>query len=140
MNWILLQLRRHQAKKKLRKESIISTEIPRRVRIASNLDSNWKEVLDDVTMKAIPIKYISSVELFLSNNTNWTIDVAAKLNDEWGTGDESTQKLEMMIQEIHDKHGIELIEYMLDFDMIRSEVSFTSARLGNDNNSNSNLH
>ena len=124
----------------MHKGSNISTEIPRRVRIASNLDSNWKEVLDDVTMRAIPIKYIATVELFLSNNTNWTIDVQSKMKDEWGVTDDATRKLEVMIEEVHEKHGIELIEYMLDFDMIRSEVSFTSARLGNDNNSNSNLH
>ena len=124
----------------MHKGSNISTEIPRRVRIASNLDSNWKEVLDDVTMRAIPIKYIATVELFLSNNTNWTIDVQSKMKDEWGVTDDATRKLEVMIEEVHEKHGIELIEYMLDFDMIRSEVSFTSARLGNDNNSNSDLH
>lgn len=91
-------------------------------------------------MRAIPIKYISSVELFLNDNKTWSIDVPAKIKEHWGTGDDATQKLEKMIEDVHKNHGIELIEYMLDFDMIRSEVSFTSARLGNDNNSNSNLH
>ena len=41
-----------------------------------------------------------------------------------------------MIEELSDAHGIELVEYLLDFDMIKSEVSFTSSRLGNENNSN----
>ncbi len=91
-------------------------------------------------MRAIPIKYISSVEIFLNDNKTWSIDVSAKLKEEWGNTDEATYKLEQMIEDIHTHHGIELIEYMLDFDLIRSEVSFTSARLGNDNNSNSNLH
>jgi hypothetical protein len=41
-----------------------------------------------------------------------------------------------MIEELNNAHGVELVEYLLDFDMIKSEVSFTSSRLGNENNSN----
>lgn len=117
----------------------ISTVIPRRVRIVSGLDSNWKEVLEDVSLRAIPVKYISSVELSLANKGSCTIDVASKLKDDWHNNlDNATTELEKMINEIHEDHGVDLVEYLLDFDMIRSEVSFTSARLGNDNNSNRN--
>lgn len=113
--------------------------IPRRVRIVSGLDANWREVLEDVSLKAIPVKYISSVELSLSDSESCTIDVSAKLKDDWSKNlDVASTELEKIINEIHDERGVQLVEYMLDFDMIRSEVSFTSAKLGNDNNSNRN--
>ena len=113
--------------------------IPRRVRIVSGLDSNWREVLEDVSLKAIPVKYITSVELSLSNNDICTIDVSSKLKEDWARNLEiASMELEKIINNIHEKQGVELVEYLLDFDMIRSEVSFTSARLGNDNNSNRN--
>jgi hypothetical protein len=110
---------------------------PRRVRITSGLDSNWKEVLEDVALKAIPIKYISSVDVYLSNNSTITIDVAKKINTDWkGNLEEASSELEKIIEDFNSHSGISLVEYLLDFDMIRSEVSFTSSRLGNDNNSN----
>lgn len=103
------------------------------------MDSNWKEVLEDVSLKAIPVKYISSVELQLQDNNTCTIDVANKLRLDWGNNlDDASKELEEMILKINEDHGVSSVEYLLDFDMIRSEVSFTSSRLGNDNNSNSN--
>lgn len=113
--------------------------IPRRVRIVSGLDSSWREVLEDISLKAIPVKYISSVELSLSDEDSCIIDVATKLKDDWFKNlDTASMELERMISEIHEDRGITMVEYLLDFDMIRSEVSFTSAKLGNDNNSNRN--
>ncbi len=107
------------------------------MRIVSGLDSNWKEVLEDVSLRAIPVKYISSVELQLRDGSSCTIDVASKLNLDWRSNlDEASKELERMIDEISNTQGIELVEYLLDFDMIKSEVSFTSSRLGNENNSN----
>lgn len=103
------------------------------------MDSNWKEVLEDISLKAIPVKYIASVELQLHNKSSCTIDVATKLREDWSNNyDEASKNLEKIIEDIHDSHGVESVEYLLDFDMIRSEVSFTSSRLGNENNSNSN--
>jgi hypothetical protein len=59
------------------------------------------------------------------------------LNSDWATNlDEASKELEKMIEEIHNAHGVDVVEYLLDFDMIKSEVSFTSSRLGNENNSN----
>lgn len=79
------------------------------------------------------------MELSLSNSDSCTIDVASKLRDDWSKNlDNASNELENIINEIHEARGVELVEYMLDFDMIRSEVSFTSARLGNDSNSNRN--
>lgn len=136
MNWILLR-RRPLRKLKKFKERAISTGFPRRVRIVSGLDSNWKEVLEDVSLKAIPVKYIASVELQLQNKDSCTIDVASKMRLDWGNNlDEASRELEEMILEIDQEHGVSSVEYLLDFDMIRSEVSFTSSRLGNENNSN----
>ena len=102
------------------------------------MDSNWKEVLEDVSLKAIPVKYIASVELQLQNNNSCIIDVAEKMRSDWGNNlDDASRELEEMIIELDQEHGVSSVEYLLDFDMIRSEVSFTSSRLGNDNNSNS---
>lgn len=79
------------------------------------------------------------MELSLTNSGSCSIDVASKLKDDWSNNlDSASTELEKLINEVHDEHGVNLVEYMLDFDMIRSEVSFTSARLGNDNNSNRN--
>jgi len=90
-----------------------------------------------VSMKAIPVKYISSVDIQLKDKGTHTVDVSKKLRNEWGNNlDEASRQLEQMISEIHDTHGVELVEYILDFDLMRTEISFTSSRLGNENNSN----
>ncbi len=105
----------------------------------SGLDDNWREILEDVSLRAIPIKYISSVDLELKNQDTCTIDVSSKLREDWESNLETaTVELEKLIDEVHEMHGVGMVEYLLDFDMIRSEVSFTSAKLGNDNNSNRN--
>jgi len=94
-------------------------------------------VLEDVSMRAIPVKYISSVDLKLSNRATYKIDVSKKLKKEWNNNtDEASRQLEQIISEIHESIGVELVEYILDFDLMRSEISFTSSRLGNENNSN----
>lgn len=93
--------------------------------------------MEDVSLRAIPVKYISSVELQLKDSNSCTIDVASKLDLDWRSNlDEASKELEKMIEDLNDAHGVELVEYLLDFDMIKSEVSFTSSRLGNENNSN----
>jgi hypothetical protein len=103
------------------------------------LDANWREILEDVSLRAIPIKYIASVELELKNQDTCSIDVASKLRDDWsGNLETASVELEKLIGDVHELHGVSMVEYLLDFDMIRSEVSFTSAKLGNDNNSNRN--
>ena len=103
------------------------------------MDANWREILEDVSLRAIPIKYIASVELELENQDTCSIDVASKLRDDWSSNLETASvELEKLISDVHELHGVSMVEYLLDFDMIRSEVSFTSAKLGNDNNSNRN--
>jgi hypothetical protein len=88
-------------------------------------------------MKAIPVKYISSVDIHLKNDGTHTVDVSKKLRNEWSNNlDEASRQLEQMIAEIHDTHGVDSVEYILDFDLMRTEISFTSSRLGNENNSN----
>ena len=93
--------------------------------------------MEDISLKAIPIKYIESAELHLKNASSYTIDVASKLKLEWGNNlDEASKQLESIIEEVNESDGVKLVEYLLDFDMIKSEISFTSSRLGNENNSN----
>jgi hypothetical protein len=87
-------------------------------------------------MKAIPVKYIASVDIQLANKGTYTIDVSKKLKKDWKNNtDEASKQLEQMINEIHDANGIEMVEYILDFDLMKTEISFTSSRLGNENNS-----
>lgn len=94
-------------------------------------------MLEDVSLRAIPVKYISSVDIQLQNDGELTIDVANKIREDWNNNlDEASVELEKIIEEINDMHGVKMVEYLLDFDMIRTEVSFTSSRLGNENNSN----
>jgi hypothetical protein len=92
--------------------------------------------LADVSMRAIPVKYIASVDLQLSNKGTYTIDVSKKLKKDWYNNiDEASMHLEQMINEIHETTGVDMVEYILDFDLMRAEISFTSSRLGNENNS-----
>ena len=87
-------------------------------------------------MRAIPVKYIASVDLQLSNKSTYSIDVSKKLKKDWHNNiDEASKHLEQMISEIHETTGIDMVEYILDFDLMRAEISFTSSRLGNENNS-----
>jgi hypothetical protein len=88
-------------------------------------------------MKAIPVKYISSVDIQLRDKTTCSIDVSDKLRNEWKNNlDEASKQLEEIIFDIDSSHGVNLVEYILDFDLMKTEISFTSSRLGNENNSN----
>lgn len=89
-------------------------------------------------MSAIPIKYVASVDLFFEDGKNETVDVE-RLVRECKDPEKASKELELIIHG-KNENKIELIEYILDFDKIKSEVSFISSRFGNDDNWNSNLH
>jgi hypothetical protein len=110
-------------------------EFSRRVRISSALNKDWQEICEDLSMKAIPIKYVSKVELIFNNGGNLIIDVPQLLKDYKET-DAAGKALEDIIQS---KQAVSVVEYVIDFDKVKGEVAFSSSRLGNENNGNSNL-
>jgi len=110
-------------------------EFSRRVRISSTLSKDWQEICEDLNMKAIPIKYVSKVDLLLAGGGTISIDVPQLLK-EYKETDAAGKALEDLIQS---KQAVQLVEYIIDFDKVKGEVAFSSSRLGNENNGNSNL-
>jgi hypothetical protein len=110
-------------------------EFTRRVRISSMLSKDWQEICEELSMKAIPIKYVSKVDLMLASGQTASIDVPQLIREHKDI-DSAGKALEDMIQS---GEQVQMVEYVIDFDKVKGEVAFSSSRLGNENNGNSNL-
>jgi hypothetical protein len=103
-------------------------EFSRQVRISSNLSKDWQDICEELSMKAIPIKYVQKVDVEHSTGFVITIDVPQLLR-EHKDPDIAGKALEDLIQS---RDHVKLVTYVIDFDKIKGEVAFSSSRLGKD--------
>jgi hypothetical protein len=78
----------------------------------------WPEVLGDVYVSTMPIKYIHGVELSFSDGRIWEIDIEEQLecNDE----DEIIEKIMMAFKDYQDE--IVTINFQIDVERIKEDI------------------
>lgn len=84
----------------------------------------WSDIFGEVTLTVIPLKYLLAVTVNFKNGTVWNINVKKRLTPErWDAFQEHIQELATSYL-----LDIESIDYKLNTDRIRKDVSRCSAR------------
>lgn len=80
---------------------------------------SWPEIFEEVTLKVVPIQYLSSVHVKFKDNRVWRIDVGPRLRDEvWQTVEKNIKEL------INNyKTHIDSIDFKLDTDKIKKDIT-----------------
>jgi hypothetical protein len=78
----------------------------------------WPEVLGDVYVSTMPIKYIHGVELAFSDGRVWEIDIEEQL--EFNDEDEIIDKIMMAFKDYQDE--IVTINFQIDVDRIKEDI------------------
>jgi hypothetical protein len=79
----------------------------------------WPEVLGDIYVSTMPIKYIRGVELSFSDGRIWEIDIEEQL--EFNDEDEIIEKIMMAFRDYQDE--IVTINFQIDVDRIKNDVT-----------------
>tara|TARA_S200000501_G_C20247628_1_gene492870 strand:+ start:126 stop:431 length:306 start_codon:yes stop_codon:yes gene_type:complete len=86
-------------------------------RLPAEVIDYWPEVLEDVDIKAIPVKYVASVHVTFNDGKSWDIDI----DREKILGDESLEKtLDTFFKEYNDL--IRQVEFKLDTPSLVNDV------------------
>lgn len=86
-------------------------------RLPAEVIDYWPEVLEDVDIKAIPVKYVASVHVTFNDGKSWDIDI----DREKIQGDESLEKtLDTFFKEYNDL--IRQVEFKLDTPSLVNDV------------------
>jgi hypothetical protein len=78
----------------------------------------WPEVLGDVYVSTMPIKYIHGVELSFSDGRIWEIDIEEQL--EFNDEDEIIEKIMMAFKDYQDE--IVTINFQIDVERIKEDI------------------
>ena len=86
-------------------------------RLPAEVIDYWPEVLEDVDIKAIPVKYVASVHVTFNDGKSWDIDIYREKIQ----GDESLEKtLDTFFKEYNDL--IRQVEFKLDTPSLVNDV------------------
>ena len=86
-------------------------------RLPDNVIDYWPEVLKDVEIKAVPVKYIASVHVTFNDGKSWNIDI----DQEKMLGDDSLEKtLDDFFKEYNEL--IQSVEFQLDTPTLVNDV------------------
>lgn len=78
----------------------------------------WPEIFKDIEVKAIPVGYINSINVILTDGSVWTVDIDREKEAI------SVDDVEQLIEEILEEHEdeIESIDFSLDTEQIKEDI------------------
>ena len=78
----------------------------------------WPEVLNDIELNVLPIKYISTVLITFKDGKSWEIKITAKAKREgWPIFEESIDELYKTYED-----SIETVNFKLDTERVRKDI------------------
>ncbi len=90
--------------------------MPNKNRLPPEVIDHWPEVLKDVEIKAVPVKYISGIHVSFNDGKTWEIDIDTDYTDD----DSLENTLNSFFEEYNDV--IEAIEFRIDTPSLVSDV------------------
>jgi len=90
--------------------------VPNKNRLPPEVIDHWPEVLKDVEIKAVPVKYISGIHVSFNDGKTWEIDIDTDYADD----DSLENTLNSFFEEYNDV--IEAIEFRIDTTSLVSDV------------------
>lgn len=78
----------------------------------------WPEIFQDIEIKAIPVAYINSINVQLSDGAVWSIEIDREKEAL------EVEDVEILIEEILEEHedSIESIDFSLDTSQIKEDI------------------
>lgn len=93
--------------------------MPRKKKLPKDIIEHWPEVLKDVDIKVVPVKYLHAVRVYFKDGKVWDIDVASTLKK--NPSDKAIEKtLEQMFLEYED--NIKNIDFRLDTAKVKEDI------------------
>lgn len=80
--------------------------------------SYWPEIFKDIEVKAIPVEYINSINVVLTDGSVWTVDIDRE--KEAIDVDDVEQLIEEILEEHEDE--IESVDFSLDTEQIKIDI------------------
>ena len=91
----------------------------RKKTLPSDIVEHWPEVLKDVDIKVVPLKYLHAVRVYFNDGKIWDIDVATTLKK--NPSDKNLEKtLENLFHEYED--SIKNVDFRLDTVKVKADI------------------
>lgn len=87
-------------------------------KLPSEVANYWPEIFKDIEIKAIPIKYINSINVILTDGSVWTVDIDR--NKDSVDVEDVEQIIEEIIEENED--SVETVDFRLDTEQIKKDI------------------
>lgn len=93
--------------------------MPRKKRLPKDIVEHWPEVLKDVDIKVVPVKYLHAVRVYFTDGKVWDIDVATTLKK--NPSEKSIEKtLANLFNEYEDT--IQNVDFRLDTAKVKADI------------------
>jgi hypothetical protein len=93
--------------------------VPNKKNLPKEVVEHWPEVLKDVDIKVVPVKYLHAVRVYFKNGKVWDIDVAKTLKK-----NPSEKSIEHTLEQIFLEYEdtIQNIDFRLDTAKIKADI------------------
>jgi len=99
--------------------------VPKKKTLPKDIVEHWPEVLKDVDIKVVPVKYLHAVRVYFKDGKVWDIDVAKTLKK--NTNEQSIEKtLEQLFLEYED--SIQNVDFRLDTAKVKADIQARTQR------------
>ena len=99
--------------------------MPKKKTLPKDIVEHWPEVLKDVDIKVVPVKYLHAVRVYFKDGKVWDIDVAKTLKK--NTNEQSIEKtLEQLFLEYED--SIQNVDFRLDTAKVKADIQARTQR------------
>ena len=93
--------------------------MPKKKTLPKDIVEHWPEVLKDVDIKVVPVKYLHAVRVYFKDGKAWDIDIAKTLKK--NPSEKSIeQTLEQIFLEYED--NIQNIDFRLDTAKVKADI------------------
>ena len=99
--------------------------MPKKKTLPKDIVEHWPEVLKDVDIKVVPVKYLHAVRVYFKDGKMWDIDVAKTLKK--NPSEKSIEKtLEQLFLEY--ENAIENVDFRLDTAKVKADIQARTHR------------
>ena len=97
--------------------------MPKSNKLPPEVVEHWPEVFEDLEIKAIPIDYLNSINIYFTDGRSWVIDI----DEKYTTGSES---VEDALEEFFDQYDdlIESVEFSLNAVKVKRDIQSRTKR------------
>ena len=94
-------------------------QVPKKKALPKDIVEHWPEVLKDVDIKVVPVKYLHAVRVYFKDGKMWDIDIAKTLRK-----NPSEKSIENTLEQIflEYENNIKNIDFRLDTAKVKADI------------------